>query len=542
MVRWRLVVASLVWTIGPIDGWWQAADEEEAEVPNVTCWDEPVTCFQRQVHATVAAAQVQFSTLTTWDSLAWTLLDTLLSGAGWLVFGQSWASVRTGCSMIFRVAFLMGICLVLHYFLSLAWPLCSLVIGTFLTIVWVVRGLVRCCGRTAFYAQRMAGGVPEVTGATFIGPDTGEIPETADLRKMKKGANEDRWVLLRRDGYVVIIKVTENAAIKSSGMYLSFDPDATRGDAQLLLALKGYERVHLCRHDSCPEEGQHFKSYALARQLNPERFHLLSTAAGAQRTGMKTMGWLFSKAHKSAKRLKDYASESEREEVGGCCAHLVRWEGEAGRVCLSDHPCKNGAATDVEMLEEDRGNLPADQQASLCSAHAVRYLTLRATLKCSYGGCQRLGAVTKQGLRLCGVHQEQASTSSRRSSRSRSRARDPHPGEDEGEERAEGEGDDRARRRGRAREVTYQVDDTESFLRDVREEKEEEPPALRRRRVSSPGHTPKSSVQHSLARMGMINSPDRRPIWRSSWSRWLTGGSFSWEKKTFASSWQPKQG
>ena len=58
--------------------------------------------------------------------------------------------------------------------------------------------------------------------------------------------------------------------------------------------------------------------------------------------------------------------------------------------------------------------------------------------------------------------------------------------------------------------MTYQVDDTESFLRDVREEKEEEPPALRRRRVSSPGHTPKSSVQHSLARMGMINSPDRR--------------------------------
>eukprot|EP00913_Durusdinium_trenchii_P010430 g9778.t1 len=171
----------------------------------------------------------------------------------------------------------------------------------------------------------MSRGVPEVTGATFIGPDTGEIPETADLRKMKKGANEDRWVLLRRDGYVVIIKVTENAAIKSSRMYLSFDPEATRGDAQW------YERVHLCRHDSCPEEGQHLKSYALARQLNPERFHLMSTAAGAQKTGMRTMGWLFSKANKTAKRLKDYASESEREEIGGCCAHLVKWEGETGR-------------------------------------------------------------------------------------------------------------------------------------------------------------------------------------------------------------------
>eukprot|EP00913_Durusdinium_trenchii_P014680 g13773.t1 len=90
---------------------------------------------------------------------------------------------------------------------------------------------------------------------------------------------------------------------------------ATRGDPPLLLALKGYERVHLCRHDSCPEDGQHFKSYVLARQLNPEKFHLMSTAAGAQRSGSRLMGWFFSKADQTAKKLKDYASESEREEA-----------------------------------------------------------------------------------------------------------------------------------------------------------------------------------------------------------------------------------
>lgn len=179
--------------------------------------------------------------------------------------------------MILRVATLMAVCLVLHYFLSLAWPLCSLLIGTILTLVWLVRACVRCCGRVAFYTQRLAGGV--------------------------------------RDGHVVIVKVTENAAIKSSGMYLSFDPEATRGDPPLLLALKGYERVHLCRHDSCPEDGQHFKSYVLARQLNPEKFHLMSTAAGAQRSGSRLMGWFFSKADQTAKKLKDYASESEREEA-----------------------------------------------------------------------------------------------------------------------------------------------------------------------------------------------------------------------------------
>ena len=93
--------------------------------------------------------------------------------------------------MILRIVTLMAVCLVLHYFLSLAWPLCSLLIGTILTVVWFVRACVRCCGRVAFYTQRMAGGVPEITGATFFGPDTGEVPETADLRKLKKGTNED---------------------------------------------------------------------------------------------------------------------------------------------------------------------------------------------------------------------------------------------------------------------------------------------------------------------------------------------------------------
>ena len=43
-----------------------------------------------------------------------------------------------------------------------------------------------------------------------------------DLRKLKKPANEDCWVLLRRDGYTVIIKVTESSAIKTSVVY---DPE-----------------------------------------------------------------------------------------------------------------------------------------------------------------------------------------------------------------------------------------------------------------------------------------------------------------------------
>ena len=128
------------------------------------------------------------------------------------------------------------------------------------------------------------------------------------------------------------------------------------------------------------------------------------------------------------------------------------------------------------------------------SGHAVQYLTSSASLKCSYGGCSRLGTTSKQGLRVCGAREDLgAPTPARRSSRSRSRVRELPQNEEEGDDRSEGEGEDRLRRRVRGREVSYNVSDAEAMLREVRDEKEEAP-----------------MVQHSLARMGMINSPDRR--------------------------------
>ena len=170
---------------------------------------------------------------------------------------------------------------------------------------------------------------------------------------------------------------------------------------------------------------------------------------------------------------------------------------------LSESPCQEPASNEVEYLEEDRSGLSGDQDAKLCPKHAVGYLTSRASLRCSYGGCNRVGNLSKQGLRVCGAHEEACNpTPSRRSSRSRSRARDL--------DRPEGDGEDRLRRRGRVREVSYDTGEAETILPEVRDEKEEMLPASRRKRVASPGHAPKSSVQHSLARMGMINSPDRR--------------------------------
>ena len=67
MARWGLFAMGLLWSTGPIDGWWQAVEEEATNPPNASCWDHPVSCLQRQVNATVAAAQAQYSTLTTWD-------------------------------------------------------------------------------------------------------------------------------------------------------------------------------------------------------------------------------------------------------------------------------------------------------------------------------------------------------------------------------------------------------------------------------------------------------------------------------------------
>ena len=54
------------------------------------------------------------------------------------------------------------------------------------------------------------------------------------------------------------------------------------------------------------------------------------------------------------------------------------------------------------------------------------------------------------------------------------------------------------------------MEEAENTLKEVRAE--EDRTATRHRTTASPGHTPKSSVQHNLARLGMINSPDRKGL------------------------------
>ena len=103
--------------------------------------------------------------------------------------------------------------------------------------------------------------------------------------------------------------------------------------------------------------------------------------------------------------------------------------------------------------------------------------------------------------------------SSQRHHRDELPGRDRDPAAEEGDEPEEGEGDTGLRRRVRPRGVSYYTEDAEATLKEVRADASEDRPGHTRRRLAaSRGHTPKSSVQHNLAKLGMINSPDRKGL------------------------------
>ena len=406
--------------------------------------------------------------------------------------------------MLVRFSVLVTLCVATHYILALCWPIVSLLVGIGLAGIWVVRSLVKCCGRMAFWIHRWSGGAPEALVAEFFGPGTGTTPETSDLRKLKKGS-EDKWVLVKRDGKTVIFKVSEASSIKSSGLYLTVEPDTMRGDPELVSNLKGFDRVHACRNDQCSEDGQHFKMYAISKEMDPGKFQLASTSHEVQRAGKRVFDWLSAGAAQAAKRAKDYASESETEQMR-CFAHQIRWEGAKGPEVLSEQVCTVATTDEVDLLVEDR--LGPVHTCSLCPKHSVKYHKARLQLKCVKEGCQKVGQLTELGLRLCGDHGEVGTTSStpsRRSSRSRSRHREVPEEPEEDEEEGP-----RLRRRVR---VAQPNEDQEvaMLLQEVKEEPlPQRTRAARARSSSSPGHTPKSSVQRNLARLGLVNSPDKR--------------------------------
>ena len=443
------------------------------------------------------------------DGWFWTGLDMIVSAIGWMVFGKSWTQVRTGVSLLMRLTVALSICMVIHYIFALCWPIVSMILGCIFTLIWIVRTMMKCCGRLVYHVQRMLGGVPEIAGAVFIGPGTGEVPETADLRKLKKVGE---WLLVRRNGLHAVFKLSEASSIRAQGLYVTPEADTLRGDEALLAELRGHDQYHLCRHETCTEEGQHFKQYANVPQFNAERFQLAMSAKEAQRAGASMLSWFGKRAGQAAKKVKDYASESEHEEIK-CEAHRVYWESAHGQEHLSAGPCQGGSCTETMLLSED---CPVGRTAcSLCPKHANMYHKDRFQLKCAMEGCQRLGTTRSTGLRLCEGHSSTGapSTTRRPSSRSRSRSRtkEEPPGEAamQVEESAEG-----LRRRVRHEEPDDEEMGAQELLELTRKEEEEGGDRRKTRRTtdSSPGRTPRSGVQRSLAKLGMINSPDRREV------------------------------
>jgi len=441
-----------------------------------------------------------------WDAGLWSVFDGLIGLAGWGLFGTAWGDVRNGCRRLIQFCIVVGLCILAHYVWAICWPIVSLVIAVVMTIVWILRKTVRVVGKVMYHVQRFCGGTPEAVDAEYYGPGTGNVPETSELRKFKHTASHEKWVVLKRSGDVAVFKLSsDNQTIRSSGLYVGIEPDTMRGTASLVRDLQGCDKVHLCRNESCPEDGQHFKTYGLAKKYDPEKFELAVAAQGAREAGGLLWSWAWKGSQAVRHRMADFGSESETE-VSACSAHRIRWATSEGDVQLCVNPCTSPGTEQVPLLVEDEFHMGST--GNLCMTHASKYLAQRYTLKCGQTERRRLGKPTSTGLHVC-WHHEPGTTSRRSRSRSRERR-----ARGDGEEPVETDADG-APTSGESSGPAYQqlldeIRDLKENLPKEREHKDPETSQARRKRLASrsPGVTPKSSVHRTLARLGMLDSPD----------------------------------
>ena len=452
-----------------------------------------------------------------WDQVLWTLGDTMLGSFGWIFFGNAWGDVKSGLRRILQIGGILCLCLVAHYVWAVCYPAVSLLVGIILTVVWVLRGVLKLAGKILFYAQRLAGGAPEAVDVSYIGPATGKTPETSELRQFKPTGSTTKMVAVKRSGAVAVFQVgSEVPSIRSHGIYLPIEPDTVRGTTELVNALRGHDRLHLCRNEICTEAGgQHFSIYGVVKKLDPEKFQLATAEEGAREAGRTVWGWLSGSGttvQKLATKVREMASESECEDESvPCHAALIGWEDDTGGLRLSDAPCTVRGSEFSMILQED---CPAGvTRLGLCPQHAAQYLRTRYPQKCSYGDCQHLGFGSK-GIRLCSSHQHLTSaakksddrgtrtTSLSRRSRSRSRART-----EDVDEKEEGDVDDGEFETIPENEKENTRDRAKRLLQEVTEEEYQTPKPKRLASSRSPGHTPKSAIHRNLAKLGMLDSP-----------------------------------
>ena len=426
-------------------------------------------------------------------------LDTAVSFVGWVLFGNSWPGVKNGCQRALRILALLVLCMGAHYLWALCWPVVSLLSVLAMGVVWLVRMVVRKLGTLIYWAQRAAGGVPEASDAEFLGPGTGRIPETSDLRSFKKVGSAEKWILVKRGAHVAVFRAgSESQTIRSPGLYVPVEADSMRGDKEIVDVCKGYDKVHLCRHLVCHEEGQHFKEYGLARDFDGERFHLRNAELGAAKAGRTVWRWLWASPAKPVKIAKEFGSESETEPARSCGAHRVAWVDKDGDCNLASQPCKAAGTTVCDLLFEDQ--LGERGTVDLCPQHALDYERRRRTQKCYQGQCNRVGFLEDggDGVRRCRHHSTPGPR--RSSSRRRSPARPTAP-------LCEQDDPEEPELPPRGRGGLPDARDLKRLLAEVKSETFEEPP--KRSRERSPGCTPRSSIHKNLAKLGLLDSPAR---------------------------------
>ena len=428
-------------------------------------------------------------------------MDTLVGFMGWAIFGNAWQGVRTGCRRILQIGALLLACLVAHYIGAVCYPVVSIIVACLMAVIWVCRRVLRLVGTLIFHMHRLAGGAPEASDVEFHGPGTGVVPETSTLRSFKRTGDAVKQVVVRRGDEVAVFSVGNDVQnIRTHGLFLPVEADTIRGSPGLVRRIAAVDRIHLCRNVVCGEEvGEHFTEYGVVRKFNPEKFQVAHSHQGAVEATKGLWRWIAPRGKQTVSevvtRIREYASESETEEQL-CNASRVTWKTADGVQVLAESRCTAAGTAFHQVLVED--NLEGG--VFLCPKHATSYLTKRYPSKCGNVECNRVGTQLRFGVRMCKSHQseraEPEEDGPQKRSRSRSRAR-----------ASKGES---------SRDFDQEADDEDdeengsSKARTLLEEAAEAADGRRQKKRAasrSPGHTPKSSIQRSLARIEMLSSP-----------------------------------
>ena len=501
----RSVVVFLAFTAG--HGWWRQDDAKEEQPWRTWALDRFPTAVEYYDYAQDQTASTRHTVVGWGEAISerglWVVFDGIAGLFGWALFGSSWGDVKTGIRKVIQLIILVVLCVVVHYVWAICWPVLSLMGAVIMTVVWICRKSLRIAGGIMYHVQRWCGGTPEAVDAEFVGPGLGVTPETSDLRRFKYAASGEKWIVIKRDGKVAVFKLSsESCSIRSSGLFAGIEPDTLRGSPALLKDLRGRDKVHLCRSTTCTEEGQHFQIYGLAKKFDPVRFQLLISGQGAKEAGETLWTWASRSSKALAERVGDFGSESEAEDMP-CQGHRIHWSTDENDEVLSSSVCKEPAKEQVSLLQEDQ--FGSSVEVSLCPTHAAKYLLKRYQYKCSYQGCCRLGKVTAGGVNMCWTHESEAQ---RKRSRSRSRGRKEEEDKEGATEEPRKDGEGREEADGGIARLMTELKEIKGSLKREPEKNPEEEPRRRRLASRSPGVTPKSSVHRSLARLGMLDSPD----------------------------------